>query len=75
MYHHQANPTKTSKVPYLILVLFVGVLLFSFKPTKLYLLDQAESPLYDLETELSRKYENFVDFEIPRLFFGKLDPL
>ena len=29
MYRHQANPTKTSKVPYLILVLFVGVLLLS----------------------------------------------
>ena len=29
MYHHQANLTKKSKVPYLILVLFVGVLLLS----------------------------------------------
>ena len=35
-----------------------------FKPSKLYLLDQAESPLYDLDTELSRKYENFVDYEV-----------
>ena len=29
MYRHQANLTKKSKVPYLILVLFVGVLLLS----------------------------------------------
>ena len=29
MYHHQANLTKKLKVPYLILVLFVGVLLLS----------------------------------------------